>query len=43
MGGKKVKMSKEELATIADEAITAMENGNMSEDQACAAAKAKVV
>jgi hypothetical protein len=43
LGGKKVKMSKEELATIADEAITAMENGSMSEDQACAAAKAKVV
>jgi hypothetical protein len=43
VGGKKVKMSKEELATIADEAITAMETGSMSEDQACTAAKAKVV
>jgi hypothetical protein len=43
LGGKKVTMSKEELATIADEAITSMENGIMSEDEARLAARAKVV
>ena len=43
LGGKKCSMTKEQLAAIADEAIISMQNGSMSEEQACKVAKAKVV
>ena len=42
-GGKKCRMTKDQLAAIADEAVISMQNGSMSEEQACKAAKAKVV
>ena len=43
LGGKKCSMTKEQLAAIADEAIVSMQSGSMSEEQACQAAKAKLV
>ena len=43
LGGKQCSMTKDQLAAIADEAIVSMQNGSMSEEQACQAAKAKLV
>jgi hypothetical protein len=43
LGGKRCTMSKEELGALADDAIVSMERGLMSEDEACKAAKAKVL